>query len=135
MKKIEAYETIDGILFTDKDKAEKHENLHLLECSIINLLGGSDNDIDKGCNFINGDGYYIVPEENMDKAKVQINELLKATNQKGFSITSRACNENKYTNSVGNTMACIVYNENIIKRVGQPYFANNLHKIGSKIYT
>lgn len=73
MKKVERYETTNGRLFEDANKAEAHE-VFLLEVKAIEkmLPALPKND---GCSFANGDGYIQHTRESFNAYKAAVLRL------------------------------------------------------------
>ena len=73
MKKVERYESRDGVLWESEDKAEKHEAF-LDEIDVIKqLLPPLPKD--EGCHFANGHGYIQHTRESFNAYKVAILQL------------------------------------------------------------
>lgn len=132
MTPITAYETSDGRIFKEQEKAVTHQVILDLKTAITNLLGGRDSDIcPNSSSFANGDGYYQLSEENYQSALCLIDTLKELAGMPtNYSITSVYCRDNDITCSIGVLMSCI--DETTLRRYGQPYYRIHPNKCTSQ---
>jgi hypothetical protein len=132
MRRIEKFETEDGTLFDKQSDAEAHEAIYFQVKEIVDLLGGTNSNISNGdCSFANGEGYYTLNKANELKAR----ELMQALTVRIFgapycSVTSRVVYEHALLGKASVIFCCI--RDGV--RYGQPYYAINPDKAGSKEY-
>lgn len=136
INEIKKFKTSDNQLFDALDEALKHEKLKTMVNEIIQLLGGEKEDIcPDSCDFSNGEGYYILDKEKLKLAGELSIKLQEELGLDEYELTSRVCYENDYLGHISQKLSCITSLDDGTKiRVGQAYYANNLDKLGNKIY-
>ena len=121
MRRIEMFQTEDGKLFHKQSEAEAHEKMYKEIIEIVTLLGGRNNDIDKSCDFVNGEGYYTLDPENLLKANTKMRALVNSVFESKPAFTSRMVYEHELLGIASKIYSCIYEN----KRYGQEYYALN----------
>ena len=136
IKEITRFQTTDNKLFETLREAKKHQDLKDEVDEIIQLLGGTNNDISPNSTaFSNGEGYYVISDENFKLAREAINFLMKKLEiPDGCIIESRFCHEHYYLGNISTIVKCIFSKDRQFIRVGQPYFVQNFDKVTQHIF-
>ena len=128
MRRIEMFETEDRKLFHKQSEAEAHEKMYNEVAEIVTLLGGWNNDIDRSCDFVNGEGYYTLDPEDLLKANTKMRALVNSVFDSKPAFASRIVYEHELLGIASRIYSCIHEN----KRYGQAYYALNPTKCKNK---
>jgi len=136
IKEVTRFQTTDNRLFETLGEAKKHQDLKDEVDGIINLLGGTNNDISPNSTaFSNGEGYYIISDEDFQLARDAINYLMKKLEiPDDCIIESRFCYDHYYLGNISAMLLCIFGKDGQFIRVGQPYFVQNFDKVTQHIF-
>ena len=122
IKKVTRFQTSNGKDFNTEEDAQGHLILLQKIDKIVKLLGGTNNEIDHSCDFANGGGYYTIPENDYEVAKMLSYDLLKELGMPNIDICSRQAYEHEDFYIISNIFMAIGDN---YKRYGQPYYKRN----------